>query len=61
VTISASAIPLDVLATITGQNYDSATGALFEGVRDLKYFALGYKTKKTNGDEMYVWRLDKVA
>lgn len=57
VTISASAIPLDVLATITGQNYDSATGALFEGVRDLKYFALGYKTKKTNGDEVYVWRL----
>ena len=50
-----------MLATITGQNYDSATGALFEGVRDLKYFALGYKTKKTNGDEVYVWRLDKVA
>lgn len=46
-----------MLATITGQNYDSATGALFEGVRDLKYFALGYKTKKTNGDEVYVWRL----
>lgn len=57
VTITASAIPLDVLATITGQNYDSTTGALFEGVRDLKYFALGYKTKKTNGDEIYVWRL----
>lgn len=57
VTITASAIPLDVLATITGQNYDSTTGALIEGVRDLKYFALGYKTKKTNGDEVYVWRL----
>lgn len=56
VTISASAIPLDVLATITGQNYDQSTGALIEGPRDLKYFALGYKTKKTNGDEMYVWR-----
>lgn len=56
VTISASAIPLDVLATITGQNYDTATGALIEGPRDLKYFAIGYKTKKTNGDEMYVWR-----
>lgn len=56
VTISASAIPLDVLATITGQNYDQATGALIEGPRDLKYFAIGYKTKKTNGDEMYVWR-----
>ena len=56
VTISASAIPLDVLATITGQNYDQSTGALIEGPRDLKYFAIGYKTKKTNGDEMYVWR-----
>lgn len=56
VTISASAIPLDVLATITGQNYDQTTGALIEGPRDLKYFAIGYKTRKTNGDEMYVWR-----
>lgn len=56
VTISVSAIPLDVLATITGQNYDQTTGALIEGIRDFKYFAIGYKTKKTNGDEMYVWR-----
>ena len=56
VTISASAIPLDVLGFITGQNYDSALGALIEGPRDVKYFAIGYKTKKTNGDEVYVWR-----
>ena len=56
VTISASAIPFDVLAEITGQNYDSNTGALIEGPRNFKYFALGYKTKKTNGDEVYVWR-----
>lgn len=56
VTITASAIPFDVLAEITGQNYDSTTGALIEGPRDFKYFALGYKTKKTNGDEVYVWR-----
>ncbi len=57
VTINASAIPFDVLATITGQNYDDTTGTLIEGIRDLKYFALGYKTQKTNGDEVYVWRL----
>lgn len=57
VTISASAIPFDVLATITGQNYDSETGALIEGIRDFKYFAIGYIAKKTNGDEVYVWRL----
>lgn len=56
VTISASAIPFDVLATITGQNYNQNTGAFIEGPRDFKYFALGYKAKKTNGDEVYVWR-----
>lgn len=56
VTISASAIPLDVLAEITGQYYDQTTGSFIEGPRQLKYFAIGYKTKKTNGDEMYVWR-----
>lgn len=56
ITISASAIPTNVLATITGQFYDETTGALIEGPRDVKYFAIGYKTKKTNGDEMYVWR-----
>lgn len=56
VTISASAIPFDVLATITGQYYDATTGGFVEGTRDFKYFAIGYKTKKTNGDEVYVWR-----
>lgn len=57
VTISASAIPLDVLGKITGQKYDESKGALIEGARKTKYFAIGYKTKKTNGDEVYVWRL----
>jgi phi13 family phage major tail protein len=56
VTITTSAIPFEALAKITGQVYDDATGALIEGPRDNKYFALGYKTKKTNGDEVYVWR-----
>jgi phi13 family phage major tail protein len=56
VTITTSAIPLDVLAEITGQYYDTATGSFIEGPRNVKYFALGYKTKKTNGDEVYVWR-----
>lgn len=56
ITCAVSAIPLDVLANITGQKYDEATGAMIEGVRETKYFAIGYKTKKTNGDEVYVWR-----
>lgn len=53
---SVSVIPQDKLALITGQDYDEATGTLIEGERKVKYFALGYKTKKTNGDEIYVWR-----
>lgn len=56
VTCTVSAIPLDVLAKITGQVYDSTLGMFIEGSRTPKYFALGYKTKKTNGDEVYVWR-----
>lgn len=56
VTITTSAIPLDVYAKVTGQRYDGSKGVMIEGKRAFKYFALGYKTKKTNGDEIYVWR-----
>ena len=57
VTISASAIPLDVLADITGQTYDSTTGTYIEEERQQKYFAIGYQTKNTDGEKVYVWRL----
>lgn len=55
-TCTVSAIPFDVLAEITGQTYDETTGAMIEGSRENKYFAIGYKTKKTDGSEVYVWR-----
>ena len=55
-TCAVSAIPLDVLADITGQDFDATTGTLIEGTRTPKYFAIGYKTKKTDGSEVYVWR-----
>lgn len=57
VTCTVSAIPLDVLADITCQVYDAATDMFVEGARESKYYALGYKTKKTDGTEVYVWRL----
>lgn len=57
ITVSTSAIPLDVVAKLTGQRYNEETASLVEGVRESKYFAIGYQTKKTNGDVMYVWRL----
>lgn len=56
VTISASALSDEVTAKLTGQKYDSALGAFIEGEATKPYFALGYKTQKTNGDEVYVWR-----
>ena len=56
ITINASAIPLDVLAKITGQTYDSAKGMFVERERTPGYWALGYKTKTTDGVEMFVWR-----
>lgn len=57
VTITASAIPFDALAKITGQHYDEATGMFVEGERQSKYFAIGYITEKTDGTEVFVWRL----
>lgn len=57
VNLNVSAIPLDVLGKITGQKYDSDKGALYEGYREFKYFAIGYKTTKTDGSPVYVWRL----
>lgn len=57
ITINASAIPLNILAEITGQYYDEKTGMMVEQERENKYFAFGYRTKKTDGTEMLVWRL----
>lgn len=57
ITINTSAIPLKVLAEITGQYYDESTGMMVECSRESKYFALGYRTKKTDGTEVLVWRL----
>lgn len=57
VSITASAIPLDVLAKITGQTYDETKGMFVEGERESKYFAIGYITERTDGTEIFVWRL----
>jgi phi13 family phage major tail protein len=57
VSIEASAIPEDVLAKLMGEYYDEATGMYVEGEPVQKYFAIGYVTGKTDGTEMYVWRL----
>lgn len=57
VTASVSAIPLDILSKLTGQTYDEETGMFIEGERTSKYFAIGYITEDTDGNEVFVWRL----
>lgn len=57
VTCSVSAIPLSTLADITGQDWDEDLGMFMEGERRSEYFAIGYITGNTSGQEMYVWRL----
>ena len=56
VTINASALELDTLAWLTGQFYEESTGMLVEQERVNKYFAIGYITKNTDGEELFVWR-----
>lgn len=57
ITINTSAIPLNVLADITGQYYDNATGMFVEQESTPGYWAVGYQTKDTNGNVYFVWRL----
>ena len=57
VTFSVSAIPHEVLADISGQVYDEDRAMYVEVERKTKYFAVGYITENTDGDEIYVWRL----
>lgn len=57
ITLTVSALDLETLADITGQYYDPDTAMFVEGERKPKYFAIGYIAGKTNGEEVYVWRL----
>ena len=57
ITVNTSAIPLDVLANITGQFYDANAGMFVEQESTPSYWALGYQTKDTNGNVYFVWRL----
>lgn len=57
VSVNTSAIPLDVMSKITGQYYDEELGMFIEGEREAKYYAIGYVTETTDGEEMFVWRL----
>lgn len=56
ITITGAGMDIATLAEITGKSYDETTGAMVDGEREPRYFALGYRTKGTDGAYRYVWR-----
>ena len=56
ITLTVPALDLATLAAITGKVYDSTTGGFFDGERNPKYYALGYRLRLTDGTYRYVWR-----
>lgn len=54
--ITCAPLSLETLADITGQTFDATKGCMIEGSRVTKYFAIGYRTKGTDGKYRYVWR-----
>lgn len=55
-TLSTSAIPIDILAEITGKFFDEALGMMAENSGIAPDIALLYRTKGTDGEYRYVTR-----
>lgn len=55
-TLTVAPPKLEILADITGQAFDAASGMLMEGEVTPKYFAIGYRTKGTDGHWRYCWK-----
>lgn len=56
ISIKGAGMDIETLALISGKSYDKTTGMLVDGPRVDRYFAVGYRTKDTNGNYRYVWR-----
>lgn len=56
VSITGAGMDIEVLAWIKGASYDPTTGAMIEGKRKERYFAVGYRTMDTDGNYRCVWR-----
>lgn len=57
INIAVSVLSLKKVAEITGQQFDEESGALIEGERVTKYYAIGYRMKLTDGSYRNIWKL----
>lgn len=57
ISLTCSVPDLATYAKLVGKDIDTATGAMIDGEATPKYFALGYRFKRTDGTYRYVWRL----
>lgn len=58
--LEVTALPLEILAELIGKSYNDTVGAMIDGEREERYFAIGYRTKGTDGKYHYIWRLKGV-
>lgn len=57
ITLTIAPMSLETQADILGKYFDATTGMYVDSEREPKYFAIGYRTKGTDGRYRYVWRL----
>jgi phi13 family phage major tail protein len=57
ISITGAAIPLDVLAKITGKQIDATSGAFLDVPAVPPYIAIGYHYTLTDGSDVVYWRL----
>lgn len=57
ITLTVAPPDLKTYAELVGKDFDEATGMMIDCERSAKYFAIGYRTKGTDGKYRYVWRL----
>lgn len=55
--LEVTAVPLETLALISGKIFDSTTGRVYDNAGTPGYFALGFRSLKSNGSYRYYWFL----
>jgi phi13 family phage major tail protein len=53
ISISVTNLPLEMLAKITGKEFDSTTGRMYDNAAEAPYMALSFRALKSNGSYRY--------